>query len=229
MAGRKSISLQDRLLDKVKFDHVNRCWLFMGATVKCRNPNVVGYGQMADATGRVTVAHRISYELFCGPIPEGMQVCHKCDVRNCISPTHLFLGTGSENMQDAVAKRRHAHGEKHYKALLEEIEVIEIRQLLTQGVPNPVIAKRFNVPLGVIQNIRCGKSWAHLGALVLPRQRSRRRGRRIGVGAPSHDTALFPADAGTDSDVMNTLENKAELADAMIVGRTFSSPVTRNS
>ncbi len=175
-----SRGLQDRLLDKVKLDPVKRCWLFTGHRITNRYGEL-GYGQIGVGNGKTTVTHRVSYELFCGPIPDGLMVLHECDVRNCVNPCHLFLGTGKDNMQDAVAKRRHAHGEDHYKAVLEEVEVIEIRHLLTQGVPNPTIAAMFGVPLGVIQNIRCGKSWAHLGALVLPRQRSGRG--PVGVGA----------------------------------------------
>ena len=83
------------------FDKVNKtedCWLWKAAT---RN----GYGTMK-FEGRTVDAHRISYILHFGLIPEGMLVCHKCDVPLCVNPKHLFLGTYKDNMQDCIAKGR---------------------------------------------------------------------------------------------------------------------------
>ena len=68
-----------------------------------------GYGRVSVA-GKSRYAHRHIYQLVNGPIPVGMDVCHKCDVRNCIEPTHLFSGTRLENMSDAVNKGRQSHG-----------------------------------------------------------------------------------------------------------------------
>lgn len=71
-----------------------------------------GYGNLR--IGRDTfMAHRVAYMLHCGPIPEGMCVCHRCDVRNCVRPDHLFLGTNEDNVADRVAKGRTAKGDKH--------------------------------------------------------------------------------------------------------------------
>lgn len=74
------------------------CWLFEGSTIKR------GYGRLA-SSGQLT-AHRASYERFYGPIPDGMCVCHACDVRSCINPNHLFLGTHRDNTQDMWQKGR---------------------------------------------------------------------------------------------------------------------------
>jgi hypothetical protein len=83
------------------------CWEYQGY----RHPK--GYGGMA-YRGKGWRTHRLSYYLFKGPIPDGMLVCHTCDVRHCINPNHLFLGTIETNNKDMVAKGRYAWDPKVY-------------------------------------------------------------------------------------------------------------------
>ena len=84
-------------------DKAGDCWLWTKA-VDSR-----GYGRFglkgANAGGWV-LAHRYAFQLTRGPIPDGMHVCHTCDVRNCVNPDHLFLGTALDNMRDMIAKGR---------------------------------------------------------------------------------------------------------------------------
>ena len=79
------------------------CWLLNPT------PGNRGYAKLYvwnDTERKRVRAHRASYEAFIGPIPEGLIVCHKCDVRNCVNPKHLFIGTQKDNMQDMISKKR---------------------------------------------------------------------------------------------------------------------------
>jgi len=111
-------------------------------------------------------AHRVSYELTYGPIPEGLCVCHHCDNKKCVNPRHLFLGTQKDNSQDMISKGRaiHIKGERHGKAKLTEKEVIEIRRLyaLEGHMLQKDIAVLFNVSRRTISSIVSQVYWKHI-------------------------------------------------------------------
>lgn len=65
-----------------------------------------GYGTILLSNDKKSLVHRVAWSLFKGPIPEDLHVLHKCDVRNCVNPYHLFLGTNLDNIHDRIAKGR---------------------------------------------------------------------------------------------------------------------------
>lgn len=107
------------------------------------------------------LAHRVSWILHNGEIPYGLNVCHKCDVRQCVNPFHLFLGTQKENIQDAVKKGRWKDrvGDKAHNKKLCSTQVVEIRQKLNQHISISELSREFNVCRACIRRIRDKKSW----------------------------------------------------------------------
>ena len=135
------------------------CWLWTG--------NLMNKGYGTIRIGRTTHrVHRVAYQELVGPIPVGLFVCHRCDVRNCVRPDHLFLGTALDNNRDRVAKGRTQglRGETHGMARLSEAEAGAIKSAALSGEPIRDIATRFGVCRTTVHNIKFGKQWGHLSA-----------------------------------------------------------------
>jgi hypothetical protein len=136
-----------------KVDKSGPCWLWTGNTKN-------GYGVFHASPRRPHVtAHRFAYEELVGPIPPGMVLMHTCDVRACVDPAHLRLGTARDNMADMVAKGRHNHGERCPSARLTEDHVRYIR---ASKESHMALARRFGVGPVAIKNVRARKTWKHV-------------------------------------------------------------------
>lgn len=152
---------EQRFWEKVdKSGGPEACWLWIGAD------NGKGYGHFTDDAGQQWLPHRYSYVRCHGPIPDGLFVCHHCDVRRCVNPAHLFLGTNTDNMQDASQKGRTRRGERHSSSKLTNEQVYEIRAF--QGkVSGTDVADRYGVEAMTIYRIWWRHRWQHLPELEL--------------------------------------------------------------
>lgn len=131
----------------------SECWEWQGY----RDP--LGYGKI---NYRPSGAHRVSWILHFGDIPEGMLVCHRCDNPSCVNPGHLFLGSNADNMADRNRKGRNARGSSAHSAVLTETDIPTIRDMIKRGVPQIAIAANFGVSHATIRNISCGRNWRHV-------------------------------------------------------------------
>jgi len=149
------------------------CWIWTGAI------HGTGYGIIC-INGRHTSPHRVSWLIHNGDIPDDLICCHRCDVRACVNPAHIFLGTQADNMNDKADKGRCnpacgdrngsrtrpdrlARGEANPRAKLTEDKVRKIRDIYALGkTSGRRIAKSFGVCPDVISSILRRKLWAHV-------------------------------------------------------------------
>lgn len=139
------------------------CWLWE-KTLSDR-----GYGVL-QCGGYRGYAHRFSYSHFKGQIPQGLHVCHRCDLPCCVNPDHLWVGTAKDNMSDCKAKGRHAsdrpttnyaRGERQAHSKLTPEDVLKIRAL--EGIrPQRALAKDFGVSKNSIKLVIMRKTWRHV-------------------------------------------------------------------
>jgi len=149
--------ISETILKKTKKTH-SGCWLWIGYTENGYGiTNVKVNGKYVK--GRV---HRIIFEDFVGPIPDGLLCCHRCDTRNCVNPEHIFLGTHKDNYEDARSKNRIPRGEEMPQSKLTSKQVLEIRRLSKTHSTRELAALFGISSASHISKIIRGIKWSHI-------------------------------------------------------------------
>lgn len=174
------MAILHRIISRCKVNLETGCWEFQGARID-------GYGRIK-IKGKTAGVHRVAWEAFNGPVPQGLFVCHHCDNPPCVNPDHLFVGTNRDNMVDMCEKGRNGmqgHPERHVfrlhpellliwksivargesvgTAKLTESDVIEIRRLRREtGASYLQIASAFGVTRSNVGAILRRKTWTHV-------------------------------------------------------------------
>lgn len=132
-----------------------------GCVVWTGNKNNRGYGVVKVGRKKLQ-AHRFVWEQKHGPIPDGMCVCHKCDNTECVNPDHMFLGSHTQNMQDAAKKGR-VYNMATAAALvsnrLTDVQREEIKQKNAAGVGMGVLAREYGISRTSIKRVITGRRY----------------------------------------------------------------------
>lgn len=153
-------ALTERFWSYVDKKSNNDCWMWKGYVQK----DGKGYG-VFQVCKRPRKVHRISYVIYKGPIPEGMEVMHQCpngDNKLCVNPNHLELGTKEEHIIDRVKKGQSPKGARNVKAKLTEEQVLDIRYLREKGVQLKCICKLYKMSQPQITSIIRRNTWKHI-------------------------------------------------------------------
>lgn len=159
--GMRPVSDLDRFLAKILPEPMSGCELWDGAWRYSGTNNSQLRG-IFSVGGHRLKAHRVAWEMQCGPIPTGLHVLHKCDVPLCCRIDHLFLGTHQDNIADAFSKNRmklRRLGEAHGMSKMTAETVAAIRASNELG---PRVAALFGITNSTVHRIRTRRTWKHV-------------------------------------------------------------------
>ena len=152
MIGRPPRPIAERFWEKVIRQSARDCWLWNASTFHS------GYGRFT-VNNRSVGAHRVSWELTNGPVPDDMCVLHSCDNPRCVNPAHLFIGTHGDNSHDRDRKGRTARGERIWNSKLTRYDVALIRASTSTAEK---IARRFGIHKSLVWKIKHRELWRHV-------------------------------------------------------------------
>jgi hypothetical protein len=161
--NRRAARVRGEMLKKAFMDNVQQgdgCWTWIGMLDKD------GYGRAKITHEGKKIrgpAHRVSWMIHRGPIPDGLEVLHKCDNPPCVNPDCLFLGTTADNNADRDAKGRQARGErcsltKHTPELVQAIR----REYVPRKMSIPKLAEKYGLSASTVGKIIRRQTWKHL-------------------------------------------------------------------
>ena len=151
----------------------DQCWLWLG------RPNHDGYGVFY-LKGKYLRSHRVAWTVFVGQVPDGMLVCHSCDVPNCVNPGHLWIGTAADNNRDRAKKgRSHIHSSHKYRKMqrkqartrrqLSDNDVLAIR---ASNESDTALSNQYKISRRAIWAIRNRKTYIDVGEIIENEQRT---------------------------------------------------------
>lgn len=149
------LTIDEFLLFIKKVKREGSCWIWQACCLS-------GYGTFS-IKRRTYYAHRVSWRWFKKEDPGQIRILHTCNIRACVNPEHLYLGTQSANMFQKFADGYSTKGELHRRAKLRDCDVIEIRRLSDAGFNSRQINKKFDwVSHRCIRGVIDGSRWSHI-------------------------------------------------------------------
>lgn len=159
---RKRVDPVKRFWSKVIIRAADECWEWQGPVSNCGYGNF-SVGGKRSPDYRQWAAHRYAYTITYGEVPQQLNVCHKCDNRRCVNPSHLFLGTDADNVRDKISKGRDARGSRQGHSKITEADVSRIVEMYNSGKSEIEIGRTVGLSQASVSRIVRRETWTHVG------------------------------------------------------------------
>jgi hypothetical protein len=166
--------------DELFWSHVDQsagpdgCWPYM-LSRDSDGYGILGRGTVSKGTKVTLKAHRYALTLAGRPLLPGEHACHRCDNPPCCNPGHLFAGSSADNNADMMAKGRGPIGSRNGQALLEEEQIIKIREDVAVGNKLADVGMRYGITKSTVSVIARGERWLHIGGPITRRPSTRKK------------------------------------------------------